>query len=67
MIRIIVRTDDASMAANVGGAVHTEYRTFAVDLPEVEAFLRETAKFQYTQRQVTGIELVTPSSDESDL
>jgi hypothetical protein len=41
VIRIIVRTDDAAMAANVGGNVQTDYRTFDVDAPAVEAFLAE--------------------------
>lgn len=59
MLRIVVRTDNAGMAANVGGAVHTEYRTFDVDLPEIEEFLREPGakRMTYTQRQVVGIEL----------
>lgn len=59
MLRIVVRTDDAAMAANVGGAVKTEYRTFEIEAPELEAFLREpTGKnWSYVERQAIGIEL----------
>ena len=55
MIRIIVQTDDANMAGNVGGSVHTSHRTFDVDLPELEAFLRDGGG-TYSHRQVIGVE-----------
>ena len=62
-LRIIIRTDDASMAANVGGAVLSEFKTFAVDLPEVEAFLRGPPiiprQTRYDHRQVVGVELLS--------
>lgn len=59
MLRIIIRIDDAGMAVNVGGAVHTAYKTFDVDLPEVEKFL--TANIgSYAQAQVTGVEAIEP-------
>lgn len=54
-MRIIVRTDYAGMAANVGGSVLTEFRTFDVSTPEVEAFLAEKLG-SYDQRQVIGVE-----------
>lgn len=60
MIRIIVRTDDASLIANAGGgAVQTEFRTFKIDAPELEAYLREPEQQGrlYAQRQVVGVEL----------
>ncbi len=60
-IRILVRTDDAGMAANCGGAVETRYKTFDVELPEVERFLREVTDnklMQYTARQIVGWELL---------
>jgi hypothetical protein len=57
MIRIIVQTDDASMAANVGGNVLTTMRTFDVELPELEEFLRGADK-KYMHRQAIGIELI---------
>jgi hypothetical protein len=64
VIRIIVQTDDAQMAANVGGHVHTEHRTFDVDLPELEAFLREPhdQKWTYAHRQVIGVQLCAPAA-----
>ena len=57
-ITIIVRTDAASMAAHVGGAVETTLRTFTIEAPELEAFLREPKdkNWEYTIRQVIGIE-----------
>lgn len=58
MIRIIVQTDDAGMAANVGGHVHTTYKTFDVDLPEIEAFLREPKEAGYVHRHFVGAEIV---------
>lgn len=68
MLRIIVRTDDASMAVNVGGAVHTSFRTFEIDAPELEAFLREpTGKnWSYAGRHVIGIELAPPTPNGGD-
>lgn len=55
MIRLVVRTDDAGMAANVGGNVDTSYKTFDVDLPEVEAFLRDKGKYMHIR--LVGCEL----------
>jgi hypothetical protein len=57
MIRIVVQTDDASMAANVGGSVHTAIRTFDIDAPEIEAFLRADLG-AYTHRQIMGVEVL---------
>lgn len=66
MIRIIVRTDSAAMAANVGGSVYVKYRTFDVDLPEVEQALRsggynEDGSFEHTQ--VVGVEILPDESE----
>ena len=58
-LRIIVRTDDANMAANVGGSVLTTYRTFDVELPEVEQFLL-SLESRFEHRQVSGVEIVCP-------
>jgi hypothetical protein len=55
MIRVIVQTDDADMAANVGGDVHTTLRSFDIDIPELEKFLREDIG-KYAHRQVIGVE-----------
>lgn len=56
MIRVTVQTDDAAMAANVGGSVHSSYRSFDIDAPELEAFLQEKIG-TYAHRQVVGWEL----------
>ena len=37
MLRIVIRSDDAGMAANVGGAVETTYRTMLIRLPHIKA------------------------------
>lgn len=39
MLRLIVRTDDRNMAAAGVGDVHTDYKTFDVDIPEAEDIL----------------------------
>jgi hypothetical protein len=60
MIRIIIRTDDASMAAHVGGAVLTQYKTIDVDLPEVEALLSSggSSEDSFRHVQAVGIEIL---------
>lgn len=67
-LRIIVRTDSASMAAHVGGSVYVKYRTFDVDLPEVEQALRAGGvnedSFEHTQ--VVGVELLTPTPSRGE-
>lgn len=67
MLRIIIRTDSAQMAVNVGGAVYTNFRTFDVSLPEVEAALdsggrNEDGSFEHTQ--VVGVEIIRPEPKE---
>lgn len=61
MIRIIIRTDDAGMAANIGGNVDTKYRTFDISAPEIEAFMREKLD-SYSHRHFVGVELVAVTS-----
>jgi hypothetical protein len=56
-IRIIAHSTDAEMAANVGGPVTTSYRTFDIDAPEVETFLRKPWR-NYEERGIIGIELL---------
>lgn len=60
MIRIVVRCDDAGMAANVGGAVHTEWKTFEVHDANLEAYLKENSR-TYVQAQIVGAEIVEPT------
>jgi hypothetical protein len=67
-LRLIVRTDDAAMAANVGGSVHTEYDTFEIEAPEVERFLRTgkgSPEWTYAHRQIVGVELIPPLGAET--
>lgn len=69
-LRLIVRTDDGNMAAQIGGGVLVQYRTFDVDLPEVEAFLRaggSNSGNDYSFRQLVGAEVVTPPLPDDDL
>lgn len=58
MIRIIVRADDAALAANVGGSVKTTFKTFDLEFKELEVFLREGDKNPYGHRYVVGVEVV---------
>jgi len=55
MIRLIVRIDDAGMAANVGGPVQTTYRTFDIEHPELEEALQS---FNLNYRSIVGAEIV---------
>lgn len=62
MIRVVVETCDAGMAANVGGSVYRQIRSFDISAPELEAFLSERFSVSpapsYCHRQVIGVELV---------
>ena len=59
MIRVIVRSADRGAAANVGGPVDVEYRTFDIEVPELESFLHQPKKenWTYTFREVIGVEV----------
>lgn len=57
MIRILVRSDYAGMAVNVVGSVHTEHKTFDVEIPELEKYLRES-NGTYSHANVIGVELL---------
>lgn len=61
MIRLIMREDDMGHAANAGGPVVTQFKTFDVDLPAVEEWLRQSSGI-YSQRQLAGIELLPAAS-----
>lgn len=61
MIRIIARSDDATMAANVGGSVETTWRTYDIECPELEMFLRRhegDARHKLAHAQVIGVEVI---------
>lgn len=62
MIRLIIRTDDATTAAHVSGPVHVTYRTFDVDLPEVERFLAQYANQGLIERHLVGAELIAKAT-----
>lgn len=57
MIRLVMRQDDMGHAANSGGPVVTEYKTFDIEAPQVETWLRENSGL-YMQRQLVGIEVL---------
>ena len=57
MLRVIVQSDNAGMAANVGGHVLTTYETFLIDAPILEEFVSRDLG-NYGHRQVVGVELV---------
>jgi hypothetical protein len=69
MIRIIVRSDNAGMAANVGGSVLTTFTSFDVDLPELEDALNIAKTNSYAHAQVVGVEVLptrTPQADKEE-
>lgn len=65
MIRLHLSQTDAGMAANVGGPVRETWKSFDVDLPEVEDWLRATNKMNYVERNFHGIELIPNSVNGS--
>jgi len=64
-IRIIVRVDDFSMAANVGGNVQTSYRTFEIDHPQIEALITPR-QASYSEATVVGAEIVAQQEGDGD-
>jgi len=64
MIRIVVQTSDAAMAANVGGHTLVELKTFDLEAPALEDHLREYESARqannatYWHRSVIGVELL---------
>lgn len=64
MIRVTVQTSDAGMAANVGGHVQVEFKSFDISAPDLEAHLREYSEAKkrkqslYWQRCVIGVEVL---------
>jgi hypothetical protein len=57
MIRIIVQQVDCIDAANVGGPVSVSFKTYEVESPKLEMFLREKVS-ALVQRRVVGAEVV---------
>lgn len=65
MIRIIVRVDDAVMPVNVtGGSVDTKFRTFDVEIPELETYIK-AAEGKYSHANVLGVEIVQRANHET--
>ncbi len=62
-LRVIIRTEYADKAANVGGSVDVEWKTFDIEAPEVEAFLSQKLS-SLTYRQVVGIEPNPPKAED---
>lgn len=61
MIRFILRTDDASMPANVGGSVLTSYRTIDFDCPALEKAMRaggQNFDGTFSHTQLVGAEVL---------
>lgn len=61
MIRILVRVENAGMAANVGSSVESTYKSFDVDIPEMEKYLRAASE-NYCNASVVGVELLEPNA-----
>lgn len=57
MIRIVVETCDANMAAHVGGSVHRYVQTFDIEDSALEAYLRQRMD-NCSHRQVVGVEIM---------
>jgi hypothetical protein len=57
MVRIICTESDAAMAANVGGPVTQRMKSFDVDIPELEKWLKDRPS-TYMERTFTGLELL---------
>ena len=65
MLRIIVRITDIAAAANIGGPVDITYKTFDVNLAEIETYIAR--KHQYSYREVVGVEVIVAREEgESD-
>lgn len=61
MLRIIVRRRDVAAAVNVDGPVDVTYRTFDVDLPEIERCLTDNGGYAdaaYVTTEVIGVEVL---------
>lgn len=66
MLRLIVRIDDAAMAAHVGGYPQTTYRTFDISHPVIEALLRgggSNSQNEFSYRTLVGAELIEDRHD----
>ena len=60
MIRIIAKYDNCGMAANLGGSVLSQIKTFDFELPELEQYLLSANSDTYSHVQVIGVEVLPP-------
>lgn len=58
MIRVLCRQIDGSNMANVGGPLEESYRTFDIDFPQLEDWLRKSGE-SFLTRSVIGVEVLT--------
>jgi hypothetical protein len=65
-VRLILRRDDANMAANVGGAVLTSFVTIDIDHDELEAHLRSGGFGEngLSHTQLVGAEVLHPGAPD---
>lgn len=63
MIRVVVRRQDMAHVIH-GGAdgASVSFKTFDIEAPELERFLREERIGQYETRDVMGVELLPPET-----
>jgi hypothetical protein len=64
-LRLIVKRDDAGMAANVGGSVLSTFASFDVEIPELEKLL--TNATTYTHAQVIGVEVLSLRAEADEM
>lgn len=66
MLRLIVRRYDVAGAVNVGAPVDNNYKTFDVDLPEIEAYLTEHKRFPNCLfvSELMGVEILEADAKE---
>jgi len=56
MIRVICYENDYSDAANVGGRNIETYKTFDIQAPEIEAWIKAESKWR--TRTISGFEII---------
>lgn len=61
MLRLIVRESDVGDAANVGGPVLVRYKTFDVQLPQIEELLRLSPGQGWARYELIGAEILEQS------
>lgn len=63
-LRVIITTSDATVAAHVGGSVNVTHKTFDIEAPEVEAFMREGMN-EFSNRVIVGVEIIESAALKS--